>query len=216
MPRLDQETQRARREHIIDAAERCFARQGFHRSSMQDICREAGISPGALYLYFTSKEDLIAGICEREKTELAQALASVSEAPDFMQALAQIGQTYCVEEPEEKLRLQVEINAEALRNPAVGKTVREIDAFVMDSFTRLIADAKARGRIDPVVEPAMIAQIVSVLGDGIYLRRALDPKFNVKACLPIVLSLVSSLIRPVEKASRGEEAGARGEHETAV
>ncbi len=210
MPKLDEETQRARREHIIDAAERCFARQGFHRSSMQDICREAGISPGALYLYFTSKEDLIAGICEREKATFAHALASVSEAPDFMEALAKIGQTYCVEEPEEKLRLQVEINAEALRNPAVGKIVREIDAFIMESFTRLISDAKAKGRIDPELEPRMIAQIVSVLGDGIYLRRALDPAFNVKACLPVILSLVSSLIRPVENATPTVEIGTRG------
>ena len=214
MPKLDEQTQRARREHILDAAERCFQRAGFHRSSMQDICREAGISPGALYLYFTSKEELIAGICEREKTALAQALASVAEAPDFMAALSQLAQAYCVDEPEEKLRLQVEINAEALRNPAIGKIVREIDAFVMNSFAQLIAGAKDRGRIDPAIEPEMIAQILSILGDGIYLRRALDPAFNLKACLPVVLSLMSYLIRPVENAAARNEFGARGEHET--
>ena len=134
MPKLDEQTQRARREHILDAAERRFACEGFHRSSMQDICREASISPGALYLYFTSKEDLIAGICERERTHFAHALSSVAEAPDFMAALSQLAQAYCVDEPEEKLRLHLEINAEALRNPAIGKTVREIDAFVVEQL----------------------------------------------------------------------------------
>ena len=62
MPKLKPDTQRARREHILDAAEQCFARAGFHRTTMQDICRDAAVSPGALYVYFASKEDLIAGI----------------------------------------------------------------------------------------------------------------------------------------------------------
>ena len=177
MPKLDQETQRARREHILDAAERCFTREGFHRTSMQDICREAGISPGALYLYFTSKEDLIAGICEREKTKLAKDLASVAEAPDFMAALAQLGETYCLGEPPEKLRLHLEINAEAMRNPAIGQTVCAIDKFVLESFERLLTDARAKGRIDPSVDLDTIAQVISILGDGLYLRRALHSDF---------------------------------------
>ena len=56
MPKLKPDTQRARREHILDAAEVCFARAGFHRTTMQDICKEALISPGALYVYFTSRK----------------------------------------------------------------------------------------------------------------------------------------------------------------
>lgn len=205
MPKLDEQTQRARREHILDAAERCFTREGFHRSSMQDICREAGISPGALYIYFTSKEELIAGICERERTEFAHALASLAEAPDFMAALSQLAQTYCIGEPEEKLRLHLEINAESLRNPAIGKTVREIDAFVMNSFERLLEGARAKGRIEPAISSGMVAQILSVLGDGIFLRRAIDPAFDVKSCLPVVLSVMSFLIRPVETAPESSE-----------
>ena len=47
MPKLKPDTQRARREHILDAAEICFASNGFHRTTMHDICRQAGVSPGA-------------------------------------------------------------------------------------------------------------------------------------------------------------------------
>ena len=71
MPKLKPDTQRARREHILDAAEHCFANSGFHRCTMQDICREAGVSPGALYVYFSSKEALIAGIAERDRADFA-------------------------------------------------------------------------------------------------------------------------------------------------
>ena len=59
MPRLKPDTQKARHEHILDSAELCFARTGFHRATIQDICREAGVSLGALYVYFASKEDLV-------------------------------------------------------------------------------------------------------------------------------------------------------------
>lgn len=209
MPKLDEKTQRARREHLLDAAEQCFARDGFHRTSVQDICREAGVSPGAFYLYFTSKEDLIAGICEREKTALAQDLASVADAPDFMAALSQLGETYCLNEPREKLRLQLEINAEAMRNPAIGHTVGAIDNFVLKSFERLLADAKAKGRINPTTDEARIAQIISILGDGLMSRRALDPDFDAEACMPVILSLISSIIRPVETEPGGKETVSR-------
>ena len=67
MPKLKPDVQRARSEHILDAAERCFVRAGFHRTSVHDICKEAGVSPGALYVYFDSKEALIAGISERDR-----------------------------------------------------------------------------------------------------------------------------------------------------
>jgi len=62
MPRLTDEQQNERRSQILQAAGRCFTRDGFHRTSMQRICKEAGMSPGALYLYFESKEALIAAM----------------------------------------------------------------------------------------------------------------------------------------------------------
>ena len=74
MPKLKPETQLARREHILDTAEKCFALHGFHATTIQIICREAGISAGALYVYFNSKEALIAGICERDRAEFSDRL----------------------------------------------------------------------------------------------------------------------------------------------
>ncbi|HET9618153.1 MAG TPA: helix-turn-helix domain-containing protein, partial [Pseudolabrys sp.] len=67
MKRANAQLQSDRRAEILNAAERCFARAGFHQSSMQEICTEAGMSPGNLYRYFPSKEALIAGISERNR-----------------------------------------------------------------------------------------------------------------------------------------------------
>jgi TetR/AcrR family transcriptional regulator, repressor for uid operon len=111
MPKIAPDAQNARREHILDAAEKCFTERGFHSTSMHDICRAASVSPGALYTYFSSKEQLIAGMCDREKSTLVDNLAVVAEAKDFMAALSALGETYCVKQSPEKLRLHVEIDA---------------------------------------------------------------------------------------------------------
>lgn len=116
MPKLAPEKQQARREHILDAAERCFICKGFHPATMDDICREAGVSPGAVYTYFASKEDLIAGLCDREKERFSKELARMAGSSDFLAALQAMAEHYCCHEPIEKVRLHVEIGAEAGRN----------------------------------------------------------------------------------------------------
>lgn len=214
MPKLDEEKQRARQENILSAAERCFSSQGFHSTSMHDICHEAGISPGTLYLYFRSKEDLIAAICERERAEFVQALTTIADAPDFMAALRQLADTYCLDQPHSKFCFQTEVNAEAMRNPAIGKTVREIDAFILEHFTKLIEDARAKGRIRPTIDARVLAQILNIIGDGVFLRRALDPTFNVNQCMDVILSLLTFVFQPVETDEVSKGVPHRGEHET--
>ena len=136
MPKLTAATQAVRRAHILDASEICFARNGFHRTSMQDICREAGVSAGAVYVYFSSKEALIAGIAERDRNKLAAELAELATSPDLTTALAKLGEQYAVEEPQHKRLMCVEIGLEATRNAAVGEIYRAVDRFVLDSLLR--------------------------------------------------------------------------------
>ncbi|WP_334145322.1 TetR/AcrR family transcriptional regulator [Hyphomicrobium sp.] len=197
MPKLKPETQQARRERILDAAELCFARAGFHRCTMQDICREAGISPGALYVYFASKEDLIAGIVERDRAKLASELAELSSAPDLLDALAKLGEHYAVERPHYKSVLGIEIGGEATRNPAVGATFRSVDVFCRQSFEQVFARARHDGKITPEEDPKTLAEVVSLIGDGLFWRRAVDPDFDVHKMMPILVRIVSMLLNPV-------------------
>lgn len=197
MPKLKPATQRARREHILDAAERCFARSGFHRCSMQDICKEASVSPGALYVYFKSKEELIAGIVERDRAKLAAELSELAEAPDLIAALSALGEHYAVEEPLHKRVLHVEIGSESTRNPVVGEMFRSVDGYCRDSFARLLERARADGKIAPALEPHVIAGVISMIGDGLFWRRAVDPAFDAKQMIPIVTGMISGLLNPL-------------------
>src|SRR3981081_4689616 len=97
MRRADTQRQSDRRLEILDAAQRCFVRSGFHGASMQEICAEAEMSPGNLYRYFPSKEALIAGICERNRAEAADSFLEVDRAPGFFEGLAALARHHLVE-----------------------------------------------------------------------------------------------------------------------
>jgi len=198
MPKLKPDTQRARREHILDAAEHCIARAGFHRSTMHDICAEAAISPGALYVYFSSKEDLIAGITERDRAKLAGEFAEVAKAPDLMAALARLGEHYAIEEPKYKSVLAIEMGCEATRNPVVGEIYRSVDNFCLDGFKQLFARARAEGKIAPELDTETIAQVIAVIGDGLFWRRAVDPNFDGARLIPVITDLVRTILNPIE------------------
>jgi TetR/AcrR family transcriptional repressor of uid operon len=194
MPKLKPATQLARREHILDAAEVCFARAGFHRTTMQDICKEAEISPGALYVYFASKEDLIAGIAERDRAEFAERFAKLSASPDFLKALESLGQIYFVEEPAYKRTMCIEIALESTRNAQVGEIYRSVDRFVAESFEKLFRRLSDEGRISPDLDIPTLAKVFTVIGDGLFLRRAVDPDFDPTRVVPAVVDLIGKLI----------------------
>ena len=201
MPKLKPDTQKARREHILDAAEHCFARDGFQGTTMKDICREAEVSLGALYVYFASKEDLIAGITERDRSKLAAQLSEVATAPDLLAALARLGEHYTVEEPRYKQQLVIEIGATSMRSASVGEIFRACDAQVMAQFEALFARAAAEGKIAPALDAKTLAQTVAVLGDGLFWRRAVDPNFDAKSMVPIITQLIGGLLNPTAAAA---------------
>jgi TetR/AcrR family transcriptional regulator, repressor for uid operon len=200
MPRLKPDTQRARRDHILDAALRCFARSGFHATTMQDICKVAVVSPGAVYVYFASKEDLIAGLCERDRAEFAERFGQLASAPNFLEALQSIGEHYFVEMSPDRQRFVVEMGVESTRNPRIAEIFLNVDKFCCDSFEALFQRLKDEGRIAPRVDIPTLAKVFNVMGDGMFWRRAVEPGFNARAVLPVITELVGTMLNPVEGA----------------
>lgn len=196
MPKLKPATHQARRDHILDAAEHCFAQSGFHRTTMQAICKAASVSLGALYVHFDSKEALIDGLCQRDRAKLAANLIELAEAPDLMAALARLGERYAIEEPLYKRVLHVEIGAESTRNEKVGETFRNVDQFARSQFVQLFSRACDEGRIAPSVSPEVLADILCVIGDGLFWRRAVVPGFDPASVISTFSALLTGLINP--------------------
>lgn len=197
MPKLKPATQAARREHILNAAELCFANSGFHRTTMQDICRAASISPGALYVYFRSKEDLIAGLVERDRAEFAQRFARIAHADDFLSSLADFGRRYLDDEMAHRRKLCLEIALESTRNARVGEIYRAVDREVSQNFEALFEKLAAEGRIAPDLDIPTVTRIFSLIGDGLFTRRVVEPDLDIEPLLAGALALVGKLLNVV-------------------
>ncbi|MFG2445041.1 TetR/AcrR family transcriptional regulator [Nocardia fluminea] len=82
MPRVSEEHLERRRQQILDAAQLCFARKGFHETSMQDVFAESQMSAGAVYRYFTSKNEIIGALVQRTMGPLRERLAEIIRSED--------------------------------------------------------------------------------------------------------------------------------------
>ena len=191
-----------RRATILDAAEQCFSRAGFHQTSMSDICQAAGMSPGNLYRYFPSKEAIIAGITERHRAQIAANFDAVENAPSFYEGMAAMARVYMVERSAEEVNLDIEIMAECRRNPTIARLFYDLEDEVKARLVKLLKTAADRGEINPSTDLESAADMVSVIADGISLRRVADRSFNVERALPLVFRMVGDLLgRP---AAQGE------------
>ena len=203
MRRANLQLQSDRRAEILAAAERCFARSGFHQTSMQEICVEAGMSPGNLYRYFPSKEAIIAGISERNRAEAAESFAAVDQAPDFFAGLAALARQHLVERSAEEVGLCAEIMTESRRNPAIARQYQEIERDVKARLVAMLQRAAERGEVARDVDFDGAATVLMVMADGISWRRAVDPTFNAEAVLLLIMQMIESLL--TQSSASGEK-----------
>jgi TetR/AcrR family transcriptional regulator, repressor for uid operon len=195
-----------RQTEILDAAERCFARAGFHRASMQDICGEAGMSPGNLYRYFPSKEALIAGICERNRADAVASFAMVDSAPEFFEGLAGLARHHLVERSDDEVSLCAEIMAESRRHPEIAKLYQGIEGDIKERISAMLKRAAERGEIRNDLDLDAAATVLMVLGDGMSWRRSVDPGFQAESALPLILKMVQCLLaKPSDCAGASKE-----------
>jgi TetR/AcrR family transcriptional repressor of uid operon len=183
-----------RRSEILAAAQRCFVRSGFHGASMQDICNEAGMSPGNLYRYFPSKEALIAGIAERDRAEVAQEFASADLSKGFFAVLEGMAYHHFSERSDEQVKLCTEIMSEARRHPEIARISAAFDADVKKWLIDLLRAGGDRGDIARDLDLDGAATMLMIIADGVWWRRALDPAFDAKALLPIFMDITRHML----------------------
>ena len=76
----------------------CFAKRGFHQTSMHDISAEAGISVGLIYRYFKNKEEVIAALAAEHKKDIADLLERAGQAPTLLEAMEILFTSHCCEQ----------------------------------------------------------------------------------------------------------------------
>jgi TetR/AcrR family transcriptional repressor of uid operon len=193
-PATDRRPAADRRSAILDAFERCIVRGGFHRTTMQDVAKEASMSAGNLYRYFESKDALVSGLCERDRERFGADFQHVATAPDVMGALVALGRKHFVEEERSRCIQFMEIWAEATRNPAVAAVCASMDREVNQLLVQIIDAAKEAGQVSPDIDSAALVFTLSSLGDGLFMRRALDPTFDPEQGFKILLAVMNGIL----------------------
>jgi len=181
MPKVTEEHVEARRAQILSAALRCFAREGFHRTTMKDIFREADLSPGAVYSYFTGKDELIAAIIGGLMSFAAEAGALFSEPlPEGRlrrpgEALVEVISRYRDLELgtfEDRARTFPHLVGEQQRNPELNAAARAGIERLRAGFETLARAAQERGELDPRLDPQQFSRLPISLLQGLLVQLA--------------------------------------------
>jgi AcrR family transcriptional regulator len=194
MPKVSQSHLDARRQQILEAAIECFSRQGFHPTTMQDIIRESGLSSGAIYTYFASKEELIEAIAERRHAREQALIRTAGFEGEITTTLERLIQSFfhlLIDNKERKeRRLAIQLWGEALRNPRILRTVRKGVDEPRKMLTKLFQQAGDQGDSSPGQDPEAMARVMIALFQGLVLQLAWDRTIEVESLLEVVRKMI--------------------------
>ena len=186
-----------RKREILTAAAACFARKGFHQTSVQDICAAAGMSPGSVYRWFRSKDEIIRRMAEEQCEQSSAFVESVADRDDFLAALDDAFGAFMASLTAPATNaMYAEVTAEALRNPEIATIVRASDAAILPRLADIVARAQMRGSVEPSLDPLATAEILAALFDGLWWRQTLLPEADPARHLPTVSRLLARLLSP--------------------
>ncbi|WP_328518758.1 TetR/AcrR family transcriptional regulator [Kribbella sp. NBC_00359] len=179
MPKVTEEHRLARRAQIVAAARRCVIEEGFHKTTMADVIRESGLSAGAVYGYFKSKEEIVSAIAEDALSTIDELFEGIlaDDRPLSPLAALEATITHVVKVAEspggDVTRVAVQAWSEALRNDAILQTARGKYCQLRDHFLEVARRAQADGTVDPDADPRDIAQVMFGMIPGFVLQRLL-------------------------------------------
>jgi AcrR family transcriptional regulator len=176
-PRISEARRSARRQQIVNAAVVCFARTGFHATSMADIIAESGLSAGAVYTYFASKDDLIAATTEEVTANVADILAVLQSAhegdtlEDIVLGVLRPLDDY--PDVQAKHRIMLHAWGEASGDSEIGVLLHGVYTTMLGHAAEATAAWQARGLISPAADPAQAARVLLSLVAGYIVQTAL-------------------------------------------
>jgi AcrR family transcriptional regulator len=198
MPKITNERREERRSQILAAALKCFSRNGFHQTTTADIVRESGVSQGMLYLYFTSKDDLIAALAADRHLGEAALNAIAERGRDPLKSVLALIRLYSsrLSDPAQADALRVGMQgwAEALRNESVKAGVLEGLVLAREALIRVIRRGQRTGVFRKEVNASTVAHVLIAIFQGFVLQATWEPKRDLSPCFKVVGEFVEQLL----------------------
>jgi TetR/AcrR family transcriptional repressor of uid operon len=192
---------------ILDAAKACFVRSGFQGASMHQICAELGMSPGALYRYFPSKEAIIEAITEADRRRDAEIFSALTAGGDVVEGFVAAAMTHIRYMHESgNAPLFTEIRAESMRNDAIELACRASMEDIDSSLRAFLREAVARGEIEPCAGLDTIMPVMIAFGEGLAMNDLPARGVPLDQLETVVRAIVEALLRPTRKTAATSEA----------
>lgn len=164
------------RARIMQVAEACFAKQGYDATGLTEICQQAGVSKGAFYHHFPSKQalflELLNDWLQRLDAQLEAVRASSGDVTVALLRMAQMVQTI-IREQRGQLPIMFEFWVKAARDPAVWEAAVAPYRRYQDYFAGMIRSGVADHELR-VDDPDLVAQVLVSLAIGLLLQGLLD------------------------------------------
>lgn len=197
MPRTkDNKLEKRRRLEILEAAARCFVRDGFHQASMRAICAEAGLSAGAVYNYFPSKEAIIEGMVDWEREELDELAAYMRSEKNALTAVVEGSRAMVAETSAADAQLYAELIAEAGRNDAMRARFGEADALMLSLLEETIARGQKSGAISRRQKAPEFARMIMAIYEGFVGRIGPEKDNRPKKLATLTAEAVRLILQP--------------------
>ena len=213
MPRVTEEYIQRRRRQILDAAWRCFAHNGFHATTMDDVIEAAGASPSVVYRWFRGKDELVTAVVVEALSGLLDAQRELllrDPPPTLAEAVEHILVTAAARttrDGEDLSALAVQTWTEALRNPEVHQVVTGGLEQLRDGFAELVRRHQSLGTIPASVDADAAARPLLALFPGFVVQRVLlgpeDPLVYARAVSSILLCGGAAAAAPADVATAG-------------
>ena len=179
MPKISDDRRTDRRRQIIEAAQRCFMRNGFEATSMADIIAESGLSAGSLYVHFENKVDIIRQVASEVLTERAADAAAIV-ARDPLPEPSQLVAEYL-----DRLRtgagseIRIHTWSACLRDPELRSVFADFAAQfarLHETYMRTWLEQQGLDTATAAHRAAPLVQVLRGICQGFVIQLALDPK----------------------------------------
>jgi AcrR family transcriptional regulator len=189
----------AQRSRILRAAEQCFVEKGFHAASMAAIAQAADMSPGLIYRYFKSKNEIILAIIEHQLGLARARIGELHGAEDLAAGITRAFQK--TGEGGDKgisAPLFLEMSAEATRDPQIAAAIREFDSTVRADIEHVLSRSPKQGGYGLKTGSAAAgrALLLICLLDGLKVREAREPHLDRGLLHAALTQLLNELLTP--------------------
>ena len=198
MPKVSQAHLDARRMQILKSAMHCFARQGFHRTTMQDIVRASQLSPGAIYRYFRSKDEIVEALAAKRlarEIERITAVGGESSGGRVIPDLLRVFFEPLAADKKERVnrRVVIQVWAESLRSPRILRAVRKNMNSLRALLARIISRGQRSGELRPDLDPDAVARVMIGLLQSYFLHEAWDGRLEADSYLKVIAAVFAGL-----------------------